>query len=69
MRIETQRYTERFGSVRLNEVQKVLELDSGRADHSNSVKDTAVLKIEEEVIEEYEQKLAIAIPIRETQAV
>ena len=65
MRIETQRYTERFGSVRLNEVQKVLELDSGRADHSNSIKDTAVFKIEEGVIEEYEQKLAIAIPIKD----
>ena len=32
MRIETPRYTERFGSVRLNEVQKVLELDSGKVE-------------------------------------
>ena len=30
MMIESPRYTERFGSVRINEVQKVLELDSGR---------------------------------------
>ena len=31
MRIELPRYTERFGSVRMHDVQKVLELDSGRA--------------------------------------
>jgi hypothetical protein len=31
VRIESPRYTERFGSVRINDVQKVLELYSGRA--------------------------------------
>jgi len=65
MRIETQRYTEHFGSVRLNEVQKVLELDSGKTDESNSVKDTAVLKIEEEIIRNYENKMAIIIPVKD----
>ena len=65
MRIETQRYTERFGSVRLSEVQKVLELDSGRAEESNSLKNTAVLKIEEEVLKDYEDKLAIVIPVKD----
>jgi hypothetical protein len=30
MRVEGPRYTERFGAVRINEMQKVLELDSGR---------------------------------------
>ena len=65
MRIETPRYTERFGSVRLNEVQKVLELDAGRAEKSNSVEDIAVLKIEEEVIRNYEDKMAIAIPVKD----
>ncbi len=29
MRIESPRYTERFGSVRINDVQKVLELVAG----------------------------------------
>ena len=29
MRIESPRYTERFGSVRINDVQKVLELELG----------------------------------------
>lgn len=28
MRIESPRYTERFGSVRINDVPQVLELDS-----------------------------------------
>ena len=65
MRIETQRYTERFGSVRLNDVQRVLELDSGRAKETHPLEDIAVLKIEEEAIREYEQKMAIAIPIKD----
>ena len=65
MRIETQRYTERFGSVRLNEVQQVLELDSGRAKDSNSARDIAVLKIEEEVLKDYEDKMAVVIPIKD----
>lgn len=65
MRIETQRYTERFGSVRLNEVQKVLELDSGRAKELHPLENIAVLKIEEEAIKDYEEKMAIAIPIKD----
>ena len=31
MRIESPRYIERFGAVRINDAQQVLELDSGRA--------------------------------------
>ena len=62
MRIETQRYTERFGSVRLNDVQQVLELDSGKAEEA-SPEYVGVLKIDEEVIKRYEQKMVIAIPI------
>jgi mannosyl-3-phosphoglycerate synthase len=64
MRIETQRYTERFGSVRLNEVQKVLELDSGKAQDADAPKDTAVLKFDEETLRGYENKMAIAIPVK-----
>lgn len=64
MRIETQRYTERFGSVRLNEVQKVLELDSGRVEEPDSPKDIAVLKFDEEITRDFEDKMAIAIPVR-----
>ena len=65
MRIETQRYTERFGSVRLNEVQKILELDSGRAGAPDSPQDIAVLKIEEEALKDYEEKMAIVIPVKD----
>jgi mannosyl-3-phosphoglycerate synthase len=51
--------------VRLNEVQKVLELDSGRAEESKSAKDTAVLKFEEEALRDYEDKMAIVIPVKD----
>jgi len=49
MRIESPRYTERFGSVRINDVQKVLELDSGRAKEAPLQEKIAVHKIEEDV--------------------
>ena len=64
MRIETQRYTERFGSVRLNEVQKILELDSGKAEE-NKAPDIALLKIDEDAFREYEDKMAIVIPVKD----
>jgi mannosyl-3-phosphoglycerate synthase len=64
MRIEIQRYTERFGSVRLNEVQKVLELDSGKAQEADAPRDIAVLKFDEETLREHENKMAIAIPVK-----
>jgi len=64
MRIETQRYTERFGHVRLNEVQKVLELDSGKAEE-NKAPDIALLKIDEDAFREYEDKMAIVIPVKD----
>jgi len=63
MRIETQRYTERFGSVRLNDVQQVLELDSGRAVDAGPTEFVGALKIDEDVINSYEQRMAIAVPI------
>ena len=63
MRIETQRYTERFGSVRLNDVQQVLELDSGRAVNADQTEFVSALKIDEDVINSYEQRMAIAVPI------
>jgi mannosyl-3-phosphoglycerate synthase len=65
MRIERQRYTERFGSIKINDVQKVLELDSGwRAD--GALKESiAVDKIEEEAIKTIEEKMAIIIPVKD----
>ena len=65
MRIETQRYTERFGSVRLNDVQRVLELDSGRAKETSPSENITVLKITEEVINDYEQQMAIVVPVKD----
>jgi mannosyl-3-phosphoglycerate synthase len=65
MRIELPRYTERFGSVRINEVQKVLELDSGRAREMAPYEDIAVKKIEEDAIKDFEEKMLIVIPTKD----
>jgi len=65
MRIESPRYTERFGSVRINDVQKVLELDSGRARELQVQEKIAVQKIEEDAIKDVEEKMAIVIPTKD----
>ncbi|MFW6118303.1 MAG: mannosyl-3-phosphoglycerate synthase [Chloroflexota bacterium] len=64
MRIESPRYTERFGAVRINDVQQVLELDSGRAKELPPQENIAVQKIEEDVIKDFEEKMAIVIPTK-----
>jgi len=65
MRIEKQRYTERFGSIKINDVQKVLELDSGKWADEPLKEEIAVDKIEEEVIKHFEEKMAIVIPVKD----
>ena len=65
MRIESPRYTERFGSVRINDVQKVLELDSGRAKELPLQENIAVEKVEEDAIKDLEEKMAIVIPVKD----
>ena len=65
MRIESLRYTERFGSVRINDLQKVLELDSGKKSETPRKEEIAVYKIEDEVIKDIEGKMAIVIPIKD----
>ena len=65
MRIEKQRYTERFGSIKINDVQKVLELDSGKWADEPLKEEIAVDKIEEEVIKHFEAKMAIIIPVKD----
>jgi mannosyl-3-phosphoglycerate synthase len=57
------RYTERFGSVRLHDVQKVLELDSGRR-RSDFPEDRGTIKLDEEAIRDIENKMAIVVPIK-----
>jgi mannosyl-3-phosphoglycerate synthase len=65
MRIESPRYTECLGSVRINDVQQVLELDSGRAEELPPRENIAVQKIEEDVIKDLEEKMAIVIPTKD----
>jgi mannosyl-3-phosphoglycerate synthase len=57
------RYTERFGSVRLHDVQKVLELDSGR--QVDLPEDRGIIKVDEEAIRDIENKMAIVIPVKD----
>jgi mannosyl-3-phosphoglycerate synthase len=65
MRIDVQRYTERFGSVRLNDVQRVLELDSGRVSANDSGIDIAMINISDDVSRDIEEKMAIAIMVKD----
>ena len=64
MRIEIPRYTERFGSVRINDVQRVLELDSGAKAEVPGKEAIAIRKMEEEEIREIEARMAIVLPIK-----
>ena len=63
MKLEIPRYTERFGAVNLNSVQKVYELDSGAKQEIYQPPQT-IRKVETEEVENMESKLAIVIPIR-----
>ena len=65
MRIESPRYTERFGSVRINEVQKVLELDSGGGIDLPPEENIAARRIGEDTIKEFEEKMVIVIPTKD----
>lgn len=65
MRIESLRYTERFGSVRINDLQRVLELDSGKKSETPRKEAIAVHKIEDEAIKDIEGRMAIVIPIKD----
>ncbi|MHA1239050.1 MAG: mannosyl-3-phosphoglycerate synthase [Candidatus Odinarchaeia archaeon] len=65
MLIEIPHYTERFGSVRIHDVQRVLELDSGREKKSKQDKIPATIyKAERDKIESIQEKLAIVIPVK-----
>jgi len=65
MRIDSLRYTERFGSVRINDLQKVLALDSGKKSQAPRREEIAVHKIEDDAIKDIEGKMAIVIPIKD----
>jgi len=65
MFIESPRYTERFGSIRINHVQRVVALDSGVKTDLPSNGAVGVIKIDEEAISHFEDKMAIVIPVKD----
>jgi mannosyl-3-phosphoglycerate synthase len=65
MFIESPRYTERFGSIRINHVQRVVALDSGVKTNLPSHGAVGVIKIDEEAISHFEDKMAIVIPVKD----
>jgi mannosyl-3-phosphoglycerate synthase len=65
MRIESPRYIEWLGSVRINDAQQVLELDSGRANERRPRENVAVQRIEEEAVKDFEERMAIIIPTKD----
>jgi Mannosyl-3-phosphoglycerate synthase (osmo_MPGsynth). len=65
MFIESPRYTERFGSIRMNHVQRVISLDSGLKSELPPHGAMGVMKINEETIKHYEDRMAIVIPVKD----
>jgi mannosyl-3-phosphoglycerate synthase len=65
MFIESPRYTERFGSVRMSHVQRVISLDSGVKRRLPSYDAIGVRKIDEETIRHFEDRMAIVIPTKD----
>ncbi len=65
MFIESPRYTERFGSVRINHLQRVISLDSGLKSTLPDHGAMGVMKVNEDVIKYYEERMAIIISIKD----
>ena len=65
MFIESPRYTERIGSVRLNHVQRVISLDSGIRSELPPHGAMGVIKIDEETVKHFEDKMAVVIPVKD----
>ncbi len=65
MFIESPRYTERFGSVRMSHIQRVISLDSGARKRLPAHTSTGVIKIDEETIRYFESRMAVVIPIKD----
>jgi len=65
MFIESPRYTERFGSVRMSHVQRVISLDSGVRKRLPPQIATGVKRIDEETIRHFENRMAIVVPIKD----
>lgn len=65
MFIESPRYTERFGAVRINAVQRVIALDSGFKSELPPHGAMGVMKIDEDTIKRFEEKMAVVISIKD----
>ena len=65
MFIESPRYTERFGAVRINAVQRVIALDSGFKGELPPHGAMGVMKIDEDTIKRFEDKMAVVISIKD----
>jgi len=65
MFIESPRYTERFGSVRMSHVQRVISLDSGMKRRPRFRGTIGVRQIDEETIRHFEDRMAIVIPTKD----
>ncbi len=65
MFIESPRYTERFGAVRINAVQRVIALDSGFKSELPPYGAMGVMKIDEDTIKRFEDKMAVVISIKD----
>lgn len=64
MRLEFQRHTERLGTVRINDVQKVFELDSGvRDDVAEQGKEAFV--VSQKMNEDIEGRMAVVVPVKQ----
>jgi mannosyl-3-phosphoglycerate synthase len=63
--IESPRYTERFGSVRMSHVQRVISLDSGAKRRPRSRGTGGIRQIDEETIRHFEDTMAIVIPTKD----
>jgi mannosyl-3-phosphoglycerate synthase len=61
MRLERPHRTERFGAVRIHELQRVVELDSGYEDEPVSLAKTSV-KVSPESIRDIQQDMVIVVP-------
>ena len=62
MRIEIPRESERFGSLQINGLQKVYELDGGEGVHGQ---DTVIERIPSEVLYDRMREMAIIVPVKD----
>jgi len=65
MRIESNKQIEHLGAVRIHQVRRLLELDSGTRVPSRLKEAVEPLRIERETISAIQQKLAIILPIKD----